>query len=126
MISKKLKIYALGFCIVSSNSYVYSVETDNTSQKNEAGVDQFQKVVDEYKAYVAEIKPELRDEIVEFRKEISKINKQKREKYQKLSQEAQNYLAKEQEFRKRLPVRQKKMINLQSPDTVKKDDDKSN
>lgn len=77
MISKKLKIYALGLCIIGASSYVYSAEIDNTSQKNEASVDQFQKIVDEYKAYVAEIKPELRDEIIEFRKEISKINKQK-------------------------------------------------
>lgn len=76
------------------------------------------KIIADYKAYLATIKPELRNEVVTYRKDVAKINKQKRELYHKLSQEAQNYLAKEQEYKRKLPIRQKKFININNGDTT--------
>ncbi|WPY00826.1 hypothetical protein Trichorick_00714 [Candidatus Trichorickettsia mobilis] len=84
-----------------------------------------QQIIDEYKAIVAKIPPEVRDEIIAFRKNIVAINKQKREAYQKLSQEAQNYLAKEQEYKKKLPIKQKQLINIQNPGEKPNKDDKA-
>lgn len=74
-------------------------EKEKHTQKSE-----YQKVIDDYKAYLASVKPEVVEEIREYRKSIVKINKQKKELYNSLSQEAQSYLAKEQEMKKRLPV----------------------
>jgi hypothetical protein len=74
-----------------------------------------QKVIDAYKAYVASIPLELRKEIINHRKAIAEINKKKRELYNSLSQEAQQYLEKEQEFKKQLPIRDKKLINIEKP-----------
>ncbi|GAB4163670.1 MAG: hypothetical protein Tsb006_2890 [Rickettsiaceae bacterium] len=73
---------------------------------------EFQKVVDDYKAYVAKIPPEIRDEIIEYRKEVAKINKQKRLLYRKLSQASQNYLKKEQQYKKKLPLNRKNLISM--------------
>ncbi|MFK7968429.1 MAG: hypothetical protein AB8B68_04705 [Rickettsiaceae bacterium] len=73
---------------------------------------EFQKIVDEYKQYVSKIPVEIRDEIIAYRKEIAKINKQKRLLYRKLSQAAQDYLKTEQEYKKKLPLNRKSLINV--------------
>ena len=75
---------------------------------------EFQKVVDEYKSYVAKIPAEVREEIITYRKEIAKINKEKRLLYRQLSQEAQNYLKTEQDYKKRLPLNRKSLINVET------------
>ena len=74
---------------------------------------EFQEVINEYKAYVAKIDPKIRDEVIAYRKEIAKLNKQKRLHYRKLSQDAQEYLKKEQEFKKRLPMRKKGLLKME-------------
>lgn len=70
----------------------------------------YQQVIDEYKAYVATVDKSVRDEIIGFRKEMVKLNKQKHNTYKALSQEAQHYLAKERELKRKLPVDQRKAL----------------
>ncbi|RYE06192.1 MAG: hypothetical protein EOP33_03065 [Rickettsiaceae bacterium] len=89
--------------------------TQTTTKTTTQTVDQnseSQKIVDEYKNYLISIRPEIRDEIILFRQEIAKLNRQKRDIYQKLSQEAQRYLEEERKFKKRLPINQKRMIGI--------------
>jgi len=83
---------------------------------------QFQKVIDEYKEYVAKIPAEIREEVISYRTDIAKINKEKKSLYNKLSSPAQEYLKKEQQYKKKLPLKRKELINLQSaaPQTDKK------
>lgn len=117
----KKNVLAILLTIVLSNVSTFAAQdsatntVEGSTTKNSSDANQFQKVVDEYKAYISKISPDLRKEIVAYRKEVSKINKQKRDLYQKLSQEAQGYLAKEQEYKKRLPMKRKKLINIQNP-----------
>lgn len=75
---------------------------------------EFQKVIDEYKEYVATIPAELRQEIIAYRKDVAKLNKEKRNLYKKLSQAGQDYLKKEQEYKKRLPLSRKSLINVEN------------
>ncbi|HJD67412.1 MAG TPA: hypothetical protein LFV66_02995 [Rickettsia endosymbiont of Bembidion lapponicum] len=74
----------------------------NTSKKDTKTDITTQKILDEFYAYAGTIKPEIREEIQKYRIEIVNINKKKRELYDKLSKEAQNFLAKEQEYKQRL------------------------
>ncbi|MDA9163480.1 hypothetical protein N9N97_01190 [Rickettsiaceae bacterium] len=83
------------------------------------GPSEFQKVIDDYKAYVAKIPPEIRDEVIEYRKEVAKLNKEKRTLYRKLSQASQNYLKKEQQYKKKLPLKRKSLINIDDTDPSK-------
>jgi hypothetical protein len=76
---------------------------------------EFQKVIDDYKTYVSTIPPEIRDEVIAFRKEIAKLNKSKSLLYRKLSQASQNYLKKEQQYKKKLPLNRKSLINIDPP-----------
>ncbi|MGI4775786.1 MAG: hypothetical protein ACRYE9_02485 [Janthinobacterium lividum] len=126
MIKRKTITIIISACILNTSALAIEIAelapepamptiTQTTTKITAQTVDQnteSQKVVDEYKAYVAIIKPEIRDEIISFRKEVAKLNKQKRETYQKLSQEAQKYLEEERKFKKKLPVNQKKMIGI--------------
>lgn len=76
----------------------------------------YQQVIDEYKTYVATVDQSVRDEIVDFRKEMARLNKQKHTAYKKLSQEAQHYLAKERELKRKLPVDQRKALKDDTAD----------
>lgn len=69
---------------------------------------EYQEVVDEYKSYLASVKKPVVDEIRGYRIEIVKINKKKKELYKALSEEAQEYLAKEREMKRKLPVNHRK------------------
>jgi len=93
----------------SSNAEIQKTSADPIKEPAE-----FQKVVEEYKSYVAKIPAEVREEIITYRKEIAKINKEKRLLYKKLSQEAQNYLKTEQDYKKRLPLNRKSLINVET------------
>ena len=73
---------------------------------------EFHKVVDEYKTYVAKVSPETRKEIITFRKEIAKLNKEKILLYKKLSQASQDYLNKEHQYKKQLPLNRKNLLKL--------------
>lgn len=94
-----------------------TVAKEEESTKSEAKLPdsaEFEKIISEYKAYVAKVKPEIREEVIEYRKEVAKLNKQKRLLFRKLSQESQEYLKKEQEFKGRLPIKKKNLINMQN------------
>ena len=81
---------------------------DNSQAKKD--VDQHKKVIEEYKEYLATISEPIREEIREYRKEVIKLNKQKISLYKKLSQEAQEFLNKERNFKRRLPFKERKSI----------------
>ena len=77
------------------------VKIDSVSEE------QYQKIVDEYKQYLRNVPAEVRQEIRAYRQEIVRINKEKSAMYKKLSQEAQNFLAKERTIKKKLPINNK-------------------
>lgn len=66
--------------------------------------EEYQKVVGEYKKYLRNVPVAVRQEIRDFRKEVININKEKSALYKKLSQEAQKFLAKEREIKRKLPI----------------------
>lgn len=97
---------------------VNAAEEESNAEKPMAklrGPAEFQKIIDDYKAYVAKVPAEIRDEVIEYRKSIAKLNKQKSLLYKQLSQESQNYLKKEQQYKKQLPLNRKSLINLENP-----------
>lgn len=65
---------------------------------------QYEKIIQEYKDYLATIPVETRQEIVAYRREISRLNLEKMNLFEKLSQRAQEYLKKERDFKQRLPI----------------------
>ena len=102
-----------------------AAEKKNTKPKAQLrGPAEFQKVIDDYKAYIATIPPEIRDEVIEFRKGIARLNKEKKLLYRKLSQASQNYLKKEQQYKKKLPLNRKSLINIDDPKKTQKSDSK--
>ena len=90
-------------------------KTQTTSSNNIKEPAEFQKVISEYKKYVAKVPAEVREEVIAYRKEIAKINKDKRALYRKLSQASQEYLQTEQEYKKKLPINRKSLINIETP-----------
>jgi DNA replication initiation complex subunit (GINS family) len=108
------KIIVVGLFAAYLTTATFSAEADDNKQIDAAAKSQ-EEIISEYKNFVAKLPAKVRDEVIEFRKSIAAINKQKREMYKKLSQEAQNYLIKEQEYRKQLPIKQKALINIQKP-----------
>lgn len=89
-----------------------STQTNNPATVKDSA--EFQKVIDEYKEYVAKIPADVRDEVVTYRKEISRLNKEKRLAYKKLSKASQDYLEQEQEYKKKLPFNRKSLINIEN------------
>ena len=69
---------------------------------------EYQEVVDAYKAYLATVKSDVMEEIRSYRIEIVEINKKKKALYKSLSEEAQEYLAKESAMKRKLPVNKRK------------------
>lgn len=110
-----MKYYKLLLSLFLSSLLLASGASAEEEKKNLQGKKlkeetEYQKVIDDYKAYVARIAPEVRDEVIAYRKEIAKLNKQKRLFYRKLSQDAQEYLQKEQDFKSQLPITPKALI----------------
>lgn len=115
---KVMKNIILGLLLASFAVNVSAADEQSKAKRPEAklrGPAEFQKVIDDYKAYVAKIPPKIRDEIIEYRKSVAKLNKQKRLLYRQLSQASQNYLKKEQQYKKKLPLSRKSLINIESP-----------
>jgi hypothetical protein len=65
---------------------------------------EYEKIIQEYKDYLATIPVETRQEIVAYRREVSRLNLEKMNLFEKLSQRAQEYLKKERDFKQRLPI----------------------
>lgn len=117
----KIKNVTACLLLILFASAATAAEKGNAKPKAQLrGPAEFQKVIDDYKAYVATIPPEIRDEVIEFRKEIARLNKEKKLLYRKLSQASQNYLKKEQQYKKKLPLNRKSLINIDDPDKKEK------
>jgi hypothetical protein len=82
--------------------------SDKSNVKDASETGKYQKVIDEFKKYMLTVKPEVKAEIKEFRQKIKELNDQKTDLYHKLTEEAQGYLKQEKEFKKKLPVKQRK------------------
>jgi hypothetical protein len=111
------KIKNVAMCLMMVCFSNITIAADEQTNANKSGTTlrdpaEFQKVVDEFKSYVATVPPEIRDEVIAFRKQVSKLNREKKALYMKLTQESQNYLKKEQEYKKRLPLNRKKLISI--------------
>ncbi len=109
---KNIKHIVIVMMLLSSTAMGASSAIPQESKQESNNSNQLQTVIEEYKAYLATLPREIREEILIYRSEIDKINKTKRELYKKLSQESQGYLAKEQEFKKKLPIKQRGQINI--------------
>lgn len=77
-------------------------------QNSSAPSSQYQKVIEEFKNYARTIKPEIKKEISNYRAKIKELNEQRKQTYKELTQEAQSFLAKEKEFKKKLSWKEKK------------------
>lgn len=115
----------LMFAIVASANICFAAADKNTNsivyEDNKSSVEKqgelkdpanFQDIIDEYKVYLAKVPTVVKDEIVEYRKQIAELNKQKRLIFRKLSNEAQEYLKNEQNYKKRLPIKKKNLIDV--------------
>ena len=105
MLKKIISLIIISSSLISFN--IFAEEADNSKTQTNSSVSdkvlssQIQQVLDEYKSYVSTLPKDVREEVVNYRKEIAKLNREKRELYQKLSSKAQEHLAKEQEFKKK-------------------------
>jgi hypothetical protein len=113
---KFFTIYLL-IAVFASTAIASEQEADEKPRTKLRDPAEFQKVIDEYKEYVAKIPAEIREEIINYRKEVAKVNKQKKLLYKKLSQASQNYLKKEQQYKKKLPIDRKSLISLEPQTT---------
>ena len=94
--TKHLLFIVVIMLLLSSNSMAdvkYEQNSQNTNRQNIS--QELQRIIDDFNEYNVKIPAPVREEVKEYRTKIVKINQQKRELYQKISQEAQNYLAKE-------------------------------
>lgn len=79
-------------------------DDDYLKKEDEKDQNERQKIIQDYKKYLSGIKGPVIQEIRNYRKAIAKINKEKKALFQGLSQEAQKYLAKEAEVKRKLPI----------------------
>lgn len=79
---------------------------------------EYEKIIQEYKDYLATIPVETRQEIVAYRREISRLNLEKMNLFEKLSQRAQEYLKKERDFKQRLPIDLNQVNAANNPTTA--------
>lgn len=91
--------------VVTKNSAVVTEETINKDRQ------QSQKIVAQFEAYLRTLPENIVEEITQFRQDIAQLNKQKKQLYKTLSKQAQLYLAREQDFKKKLPVRDRRSLN---------------
>ncbi|MCC2647049.1 MAG: hypothetical protein K0R02_1114 [Rickettsiaceae bacterium] len=90
-------------------------EVPAVKEKNEKdSTQQYQKVIEEYKKYLQSVPKDLREEVKNYRTEMVRLNNEKRELYKKLSNQAQEFLKKEREYKKKLPLRMRKELNEHS------------
>lgn len=86
-------------------------QEDNNISDTEVNLDkkdEYQQVIDDYRAYLTTVSKDTMEEIRAYRIEVVKINKKKKALYKSLSQEAQKYLAQEAAMKRKLPVNKRK------------------
>lgn len=129
--NKQLIITIIGLLLTSSNSIAApavvpttaSAEKVTNSSNSNSG--ELQQIIDDFDKYVAAIPADIREEVRKYRTEVAKINNQKRDLYRRISQEAQRYLAKEQEYKKRIYDLKKNTANNVEDNKSDKDGSKS-
>ncbi len=92
---------------LSNSNNSQNLKTNNNDTKHNKEF--YDKIINEYKNYLTEVPQEVKEEIIKYRTEISKLNKQKKLLYKKLSQEAQNHLKKEQKYKAQIPINKKRV-----------------
>jgi hypothetical protein len=115
-----LSIFAV-FCTFSYALASSSVDSQNKTphdiekvkKTSETYADKHTQVVEDYKKFLSAVPPAIRDEVREYRKSVTKINKEKATLYKRLSQEAQDFLSKERQFKMKLPVKDSRLISVE-------------
>ncbi|MFP3120766.1 hypothetical protein GCO76_04795 [Rickettsia sp. R2] len=122
-----IKKIIFGIAILLSTSCFANSTTSDSSKKDAAKTNDVttQKIIDDFSTYAGTIKPEVREEIQKYRVAIVKINKKKRELYNSLSKEAQNFLAEQQKYKQKLSISKLPVENDQKNNTVDSNDNKS-
>ncbi|MFA1688822.1 hypothetical protein ABVF33_05055 [Candidatus Rickettsia barbariae] len=122
-----IKKIIFGIAILLSTSCFANSTTSDGSKKDAAKTNDIttQKIIDDFSAYAGTIKPEVRKEIQKYRVAIVKINKKKRELYNRLSKEAQNFLAEQQKYKQKLSISKLSVENDQKNNTADSNDNKS-
>ncbi|AFC70536.1 hypothetical protein [Rickettsia australis] len=123
-----IKKIIFGVAILLSTSCFANSTTSNGSKKDATKTNDAttQKIIDDFSAYAGTIKPEVREEIQKYRVEIVAINKKKRELYNSLSKEAQNFLAEQQKYKQKLSISKLPAENDPKNNTVDSNDNKDN
>ncbi|AFC69223.1 hypothetical protein A3305_03035 [Rickettsia amblyommatis] len=113
--------------LLSTSCFANSTTSDGSKKKDVAKTNDVttQKIIDDFSAYAGTIKPEVREEIQKYRVAIVKINKKKRELYNSLSKEAQNFLAEQQKYKQKLSISKLPAENDQKNNTADSNDNKS-
>lgn len=94
----------MGLLLLNFDSFASPANSNSTTKainKNNPN-DELQKIINDFNSYAEKIPVNIREEVKNYRIKIAEINKGKRELYRKMSQEAQNYLAEEQKYKKRI------------------------
>ncbi|AEK74119.1 hypothetical protein RHHCN13_00435 [Rickettsia conorii subsp. heilongjiangensis] len=122
-----IKKIIFGIAILLSTSCFANSTTSDGSKKDAAKTNNVttQKIIDDFSTYAGTIKPEVREEIQKYRVAIVKINKKKRELYNSLSKEAQNFLAEQQKYKQKLSISKLPAENDQKNNTANSNDNKS-
>jgi hypothetical protein len=115
IIKRKLINTVIGILLLSSNSFASTESIENVKKVEQTSVSEnnnseLQKIIDDFSLYTAKIPAEVREEVQNYRKKIAEINQEKRNLYKKISQEAQNYLATEQEYKKKISSLKKRSV----------------
>ncbi|MEG8230304.1 hypothetical protein O6R16_04505 [Candidatus Rickettsia tasmanensis] len=119
-------IFGIAIFLISTSCFANSTTSDG-SKKDAAKTNYVttQKIIDDFSAYAGTIKPEVREEIQKYRTAIVKINKKKRELYNSLSKEAQNFLAEQQKYKQKLSISKLPAENDQKNNTADSNDNES-
>lgn len=110
----KKKILSSILSVMFTVGAVHASPTKHTSNDEIDHKSKYQEVVDDYKKYLGTVSKDILHEIKDFRTEVEKLRQQKKDLYSKLSQEAQAHLAKEREFKKKLPKKAHSKINSET------------
>ena len=127
--NKQLIITIIGLLLTSTNSIAAppvaqtTASAEKVTNSSNSNSSELQQIIDDFDRYVAAIPADIREEVRKYRTEVAKINNQKRDLYRRISQEAQRYLAKEQEYKKRIYALKKNTAN--NVEDIKSDKDGS-
>ena len=104
-----------------NTSYIMAIEEAKNPPAQPKAEEQYEhnpdydQVVDEYRKYLINVPDYVKEEIHEFRIKVAEINKSKKELYKRLSKQAQDYLKKEQKYKKKLPLKVRKKLEKRDP-----------